>query len=52
MRAYIVPASPSVFSFNIGLSCIAYADDILLVVRTRRGLVSNFTILTNELSKI
>ena len=33
-------------------SYVAYADDVLLVARTRRGLLSNFTILTNELSKI
>ena len=40
------------FYGNIGLSSIAYADDVLLVSRTSRGLLSNFTILTNELSKI
>ena len=33
-------------------SSIVYADDALLVGRTPRGLLSNFTILTNELSKI
>ena len=37
---------------NIGLSSVAYADDVLLVARARRGLLSNFTILTNELSKM
>ena len=37
---------------NIGLSSIAYADDLPLVARTRRGLLSNFTILTNELFRI
>ena len=54
MCACIVPASPYRFCFygNIGLSSVAYADDVLLVVRTRRGLLSNFIILTNELSKI
>ena len=46
------PLGSCVFYGNIGLSSIAYADDVLLVARTRRGLLSNFTILTNELSKI
>ena len=46
------PLRSSVFYGNIGLSSIAYADDILFVARTRCGLLSNFTILTNELSKI
>ena len=40
------------FKGNIGLSSVAYADNVLLLARTRRGLLSNFTILTNELSKI
>ena len=31
---------------------LVYAADVLLVARTHRGLLSNFTILTNELSKI
>ena len=42
----------SVFYGNIGLSSVAYEDDVLLVAQTRRGLLSNFIILTNELSKI
>ena len=46
------PLRSSVFYGNIGLSSIAYADVVLLVVETRRGLLANFTILTNELSKI
>ena len=46
------PLKSSVSYGNIGLSSVAYADDVLLVARTRRGLLSNFTILTNELSKI
>ena len=36
---------------SIGLFYVAYADNVLLVARTRRGLFSSFTILTNELSK-
>ena len=36
---------------NIGLSSVAYADDVFLVALARRGLLYNFTILTNELSK-
>ena len=46
------PLRSSVFYSNTGLSSIAYADDVLLVARTRSGLLFNFTILTNELSKI
>ena len=44
------PLKSSVSYGNIGLSSVAYADDLLLVARTRRGLLSNFTILINELS--
>ena len=47
-----VPLKFKFFYCNIGLSSVAYADDVLLVARTRRRLLSNFTILTNELSKI
>ena len=32
------PLRSSVLYGNIGFSCIAYADDVLLVARTRRGL--------------
>ena len=46
------PLKSSVFYGNIGLPSAAYADDVLLVARTRCGLLSNFTILTSELSKI
>jgi len=46
------PLKNSVFYGNIGLSSVAYADNVLLVARTRRELLWNFTILTNELSKI
>ena len=46
------PLKSSVSYGNIGLSSVAYADDVLLVARTRCGLLSNFTILTKELSKI
>ena len=47
-----VPLEVLFFYGNTGLSSIVYADDVLLVARTRRGLLSNFTILTNELSRI
>ena len=47
-----IPLKFLFFYGNIGLSSVAYADDVLLVARTRRGLLSNFTILTNELSNI
>ena len=47
-----VPFEVLFFYSNIGFSSIAYADDVLLVAPTCRGLLSNFTILTNELSKI
>ena len=46
------PLKSFVFYVSIKKSYVAYADDVLLVARTRRGLFSNFTILTNELSKI
>ena len=46
------PLKISVPYGNIGLSSVTFADDVLLVARTRRGLLSNFIILTNELSKI
>ena len=45
------PPENTVSYGNIVLSSVEYADDVLLVARTRRGLLSNFTILTNELSK-
>ena len=35
------PHKSSVFYGNIGLSSVAYADDVLLVARTRHGLLSN-----------
>ena len=35
-----------------GNTSVTHADDVLLVAWNRRGLLSNFTILTNELSKI
>ena len=50
--SFLRPLKSSVSYGNIGSSSVAYADDVLLVARTRRGLLSNFTILTNELSKI
>ena len=46
------PLKSYVSYFNIGLSSVACADDVLLVARTRRGLLFNFTVLTNELSKV
>ena len=46
------PLKSSIFYGNKGLYCVAYADDVLLVARTRRVLLSSFTISTNELSKI
>ena len=48
----LLPLKSFIFYGNIGLSYVAYADDVLLVAWTRRGLLSNFTILTNVLSKI
>ena len=48
----LCPLKSSVSYGNIGLSSVAYADDVLLIAWTRRGLLSHFTILTNELSKI
>ena len=52
LALYLRSLRSSVFYGNIDLSSITYADDVLLVARTRRGLLSNFTILTNRLSKI
>ena len=52
LALWLRPLKTSVFYGNIGLSSVAYADDVLLVARTRRGLLSNFTMLTNKLSKI
>ena len=52
LASCLLPLKSSVSYGNIGLSSVAYADDILLVARTHRGLIFNFTILTNELSKI
>ena len=46
------PLKSSVSYGNIGLSSVAYTDDVLFVARTHRGLLSNFIILKNELSKI
>ena len=52
LASYLRSLRSSVFYGNIDLSSITYADDVLLVARIRRGLLSNFTILTNRLSKI
>ena len=52
LASFLRPLQSSVSYGNIGLSSVAYADDVLLVARTRRGLLSNFTILSNELSRI
>ena len=54
LASWLRPLKSSDFYGNIGLSSVGLssADDVLLVSRTRRGLLSNFTILTNELSKI
>ena len=46
LASCLCPLKSSVFYGNIGLSSVAYADDVLLVARTRRGLLSNFTIST------
>ena len=44
--------SPTVFFRDIGVSYIAYADDVLLVSFSRRGLAQNFRKLSSLLSDI
>ena len=44
--------SPSYFYKDLGISHIAYADDVLLVSRTRQGLINNLKKLSSALSKV
>ena len=52
LASCLCPLKSSVSYGNIGLSSVTYANDVLLVAQTCCGLLSNFTILANELSKI
>ena len=52
LASFLRPLKSFVSYRNIGLSSVLYADDVRLVARTYRGLLSNFTIFTNKLLKI